>query len=85
MTTQLDNTILKTVPSVALVNVNLSRKPTRGIRRLVNLAVMNSILYLEDSQEIQLYPIEGAMMSIKDPDSIKELLSAIASYTVQTV
>ena len=85
MTTQPDNVILKTVPSVVMVNVNFAKRPNKGIRRWINLALIKSVLYLEDSQEIQLYPIEGAMMSVKDPDSIKELLNAIASYTIQTV
>ena len=85
MDTQPDNVILKTVPSVVLVNVNFSKRPNKGIRRWINLALIKSVLYLEDSQEIQLYPIEGAMMSIKDPNSVQELLNAITSYTVQTV
>jgi len=85
MTTQPDNVILKTVPSVALVNVNFSKRPNKGIRRWINLAQMKSILYLESPGEIQLFPIQGAMMSVKDPESIQELLNAIASYTVQTV
>ena len=85
MNNQPDNVILKTVPSVALVSVNLAKKPTKKIQRWVNLALIKSIIYFPDSDEIQLYPLQGDMMSIKDPHSTKELLSAIASYTVQTI
>jgi hypothetical protein len=85
MTTQLDNTILKIVPSVALVNVNFAKRPNQKIQRWINLALIKSVAYFPETPEIQLYPLQGTMMSIKNPDSIKDLLNAIASYTVQTV
>jgi hypothetical protein len=46
---------------------------------------MKSIVYFPETPEIQLYPIQGAMISVKNADSINLLLGAIASYTVQTV
>lgn len=82
MQTAQDTTILKTVPAAAFVRIEIGTGRKQGINRWVNLANIKTITVMDNIPEIHLYPNSGAMITVKDPASIQEVLNAIASYSV---
>lgn len=78
-----DTVLMRQVPSAAFVNIDIGKGETKGIHRWVNLAVIKSVVWMQERNEIHLYPLEGMIIKISDPESVKAVLGAIASYSIQ--
>lgn len=83
MPTSPDTLLMRQIPSCAFVCVDIGKGKTKKIHRWINLAVIKSVVWMEELNEIHLYPVEGVITKITDEESVKVILGAIASYSIQ--